>query len=89
MDNNNPKDPKDVVDQSGTSDAQQAGPRAWNMWLNVDGVDLTFWYLIREYRMVVGALDPTFKFAGAQARAKALLLRGIIGQGNRALLFEE
>jgi len=70
-------------DQVATTKNKQPGPRAWNIWLNIDGIDLTFWYLIREYKMLVGAYDPTFRFAGAQARAKAILLRDIIRKGGR------
>lgn len=55
--------------------------RTWNVWINCGEVDLTFHYLINEYRMLMGAYDPTFKFAGAQAKAKAQLLRDAILHG--------
>lgn len=53
----------------------------WNVWINCGDIDLTFHYLINEYKMLMGAYDPTFKFAGAQAKAKARLLRAAIHRG--------
>ena len=44
-------------------------------------IKLTVHYLICEYRILIGAADPTFKFAGAQARMKAQLLREAVKRG--------
>lgn len=55
--------------------------KTWQVWIDVGALDLTMHYLINEYRMIMGACDPTFKFAGAQARSKALLYRDAIRRG--------
>ena len=51
------------------------------MVINCGDIDLTLHYLINEHRMILGAFDPTFMFAGAQAIMKAKLLRDAIRRG--------